>query len=290
MLKHILPIILIIKFAFQIVAAQELMINEVMSSNNSTLTDEDGDSPDWIELYNASSSAINLIDHSLSDDPQEPDKWIFHAKVIPPNDHLLIFASGKDRREVINHWETVVDYWDQWRYHYGSAQTPANWYTDEFDEIAAADWKDGISGFGYGDDDDVTIVIPTLSIYIKKRFVVNDISKIIKIVLHVDYDDAFVAYLNGIEIARKNIGTPGIPPAYNDVADHGHEAVIYQGRQPDMFTIENVLTTGENVLAVQVHNININSSDLTLIPFLSLGMLEPPSDAKGSSQFLYLYL
>ncbi len=54
--------------------AQELMINEIMASNTTTIRDEDGDYPDWIELYNNDSVPINLNGYGLSDDFNESFK------------------------------------------------------------------------------------------------------------------------------------------------------------------------------------------------------------------------
>ena len=41
-------------------------------------------------------------------------------------------------------------------------------------------------------------------------------------------DDAAVIYLNGVEIARMNIGSPGIVPAWNELSPLGHEALLFQ--------------------------------------------------------------
>ena len=40
--------------------SQSLLINEIVSSNSSIFYDEDGDTPDWVEIYNTNNSAINL--------------------------------------------------------------------------------------------------------------------------------------------------------------------------------------------------------------------------------------
>ena len=91
--------------------------------------------------------------------------------------------------------------------------------------------------------------------------------------MHVDYDDAFVAYLNNVEIARANIGSVGDHPLYNQGSSASlHEAQMYQGGNPDQFVINtqllsSVLNQGNNVLSVQVHNDNISSSDLTAVFF-----------------------
>ena len=75
-----------------------IIINEVMSNNRTTLADEDGDFPDWIELHNRSDALINLDGFGLSDDPVEPFKWRFPNTELAPDEYLLVFASGKDRK------------------------------------------------------------------------------------------------------------------------------------------------------------------------------------------------
>ena len=76
----------------------ELVINEVVSSNAESLSDEDGDSPDWIELFNGRDVPVALAGWGLSDNPAQPFKWTFPAVTMPPHTYLVVFASGKDRR------------------------------------------------------------------------------------------------------------------------------------------------------------------------------------------------
>ena len=83
---------------FQTLPAQNVLINEVMSSNGHTLLDENGDSSDWIELYNAGAAPVSLAGYGLSDDPALPFKWTFRDAAIGPGGFLLVFASGKDRQ------------------------------------------------------------------------------------------------------------------------------------------------------------------------------------------------
>jgi hypothetical protein len=77
--------------------AQTVLINEVMSSNGTTLRDMDGDYPDWIEFYNPSTEAINLAGFGLSDAENRPFRWTFPARTIPAGGYVVVFASGKDR-------------------------------------------------------------------------------------------------------------------------------------------------------------------------------------------------
>jgi len=270
--------------------SQDLKINEVMSSNATTIADEDGDYPDWVELYNNGSDTIDLNGYGLSDNENDPFKWVFPHAIIQPQQHLLIFASGKDRRIAISHWETIINWGDEWKYRSGDASIAANWNTINYDDSG---WLTGASGFGYGDGDDSTVVTNTISIFVRKVFTIDSLNNIAKALLHVDYDDGFVAYLNGVEIARSNIGVPGVTPSYNQPASAAREAEIYQGNYPEKYDIDSIQTLlqqGNNVLAIQVHNVTATSSDLSLIPFFTLGMLTIPDNPFGFPEILQLDL
>ncbi len=93
----ILVVFLIIVFGRGGFGGEAVLINEVMTSNRATVSDEDGDFPDWIELYNSGSSAVNLEGFWLSDDPAVAEKWAFPEVIMEPGDYLVVFASGKDR-------------------------------------------------------------------------------------------------------------------------------------------------------------------------------------------------
>ncbi len=79
--------------------AQQIRINEVMASNGSIVADEDGDFEDWVELHNFGSEPVNLEGWGLSDDYDRPFRWVFPARVIGPDEFLLVWASGKDRTD-----------------------------------------------------------------------------------------------------------------------------------------------------------------------------------------------
>lgn len=77
---------------------QSIRINEVMSSNIDFISDEDGSFEDWIEIINTGNESINLEGYGLSDDYDNPFKWVFPAYEIQPGELMLIWASGKDRK------------------------------------------------------------------------------------------------------------------------------------------------------------------------------------------------
>ena len=78
-------------------AEARVVINEFVTSNT-VILDEDGDSSDWIELYNSGSQPVNLMGYGLSDDRGDSFKWVFPEYDMQPGEYLLVFASGKDRR------------------------------------------------------------------------------------------------------------------------------------------------------------------------------------------------
>ncbi|YCM43183.1 lamin tail domain-containing protein [Verrucomicrobiaceae bacterium 227] len=84
-------------------ASGELVISEFMASNSSTLADEDGQFPDWVEIENTGSEAVDLTDWYLTDQsdfsPADADSfWRFPARTLAAGERLVVFASSKDRK------------------------------------------------------------------------------------------------------------------------------------------------------------------------------------------------
>ncbi|MCA9266624.1 MAG: lamin tail domain-containing protein, partial [Planctomycetales bacterium] len=75
------------------------LISEFGASNLSVIDDEDGDPSDWIEIFNAGTSDVNLEGYSLTDDPANLDLWQFPSVTLAAGEYLVVFASGKDRAE-----------------------------------------------------------------------------------------------------------------------------------------------------------------------------------------------
>ncbi len=80
------------------ITSTDIKINEVMSSNLITITDEDGDYSDWIEITNKSDAPVDISGYALSDDESAPRDWLFpDGTIINPGEYLLVFLSGKDK-------------------------------------------------------------------------------------------------------------------------------------------------------------------------------------------------
>ncbi len=123
--------LLCIVFSFALsFAYSQIVINEGSNRNLSTFADENGDFPDWIELYNAGSATVQLGGYTLSDNPSNPTKWAFPNVDLLPGAYQVVFCSGKDRRPITgfvsvlsetnynpyvgwnNHTMTTPFYWD----------------------------------------------------------------------------------------------------------------------------------------------------------------------------------
>ncbi len=261
---------------------QDIKINELMSSNISIYQDVDGDYPGWIELINTSNDTVDLTGYWLSDNFTNIQKWNIPSLKIAPYAYEIIYCSGKDIRVLGSNWNTLIDENSTWKY---ASDNSANDIPDNWRELSATlNWPSGQSGFGYGDNDDQTIIDPTIGLAIRKLFYIDSIDDIASMVLHVDYDDGFIAYINGFEIARENVCCDN--PTLDQLALANHEAQIYRGGNPSEFYINDwnsVINEGYNVLAIQVHNVTENSSDLTIRPFLSIAHIEPDTTYQISS-------
>jgi len=78
-------------------SAEGLVINELMASNSSTIQDESGSYPDWVEIYNTTGTAISMNGYFLTDDLANQDKWAFPDTTIPAEGFLLVWADDDEK-------------------------------------------------------------------------------------------------------------------------------------------------------------------------------------------------
>lgn len=76
-----------------------VILNEVLPVNRYSLADADGERNEWAELYNRSGETVSLGSYAISDDWNDPAKWVLPDIPLAPGEYLVIFLSGKDRRE-----------------------------------------------------------------------------------------------------------------------------------------------------------------------------------------------
>ncbi|MDG2123566.1 MAG: CotH kinase family protein, partial [Verrucomicrobiales bacterium] len=78
-------------------AFADLIISEIMADNDRGLADEDGEYPDWIEIANTGTEAVELGGYSLTDKVTDLKRWKFPPTTLEAGGYLVVFASGKDR-------------------------------------------------------------------------------------------------------------------------------------------------------------------------------------------------
>lgn len=179
----------------------------------------------------------------------------------------------------------MVSRGDTWRYHKGTNAPQADWKTVA-EAGLNADWASGPGGFGYGDSDDATVLSDMqnryVTVHIRREFNVPagvDTNALLK--LTVDYDDAYVAYLDGVEIARSaNIvnGVAGVEPAFTNRASGTHEALAGGGGPAVTTYLGNAaagLAPGPHTLALIGLNESASSSDFSLLADLLLEIPTP---------------
>ncbi|MFZ5552839.1 MAG: CotH kinase family protein [Bacteroidota bacterium] len=260
-------------------AFSQIVINEISSASTVGFVDEENEQEDWIELYNASGTAVNLQGYTFtySEGGQNITNWTFPSVFIQPNDYLTVFCSEKNRTDWFDHWEVPVYPQLMWRYFLGTTDPPSTWREITFNDSG---WPTGDASIGYGDGDDSTITPPLNSVFMRTSFTIADTSKIAIAALLADFDDGFVAYLNDVEIARENVGIYGDHPLYNVSAYDEHEAQMYQnGNLSGIYfvsadVVNQALKPGTNVLSIQVHNYSSGLDDLTMIPYFIIGVID----------------
>ncbi|MBE3069108.1 MAG: lamin tail domain-containing protein, partial [Planctomycetes bacterium] len=75
------------------------VITEFLAENSGGFEDQFGRSPDWIEIYNPTTDAVNLLGWHLTDDLADLDQWTFPDVTILPGEYMVVFASGDNLRD-----------------------------------------------------------------------------------------------------------------------------------------------------------------------------------------------
>ena len=142
-----------------------------------------------------------------------------------------------------------------WLYLDDGSDLGTEWRAADFDDSA---WSSGPAQLGFGDgDEDTTIQRGYITYYFRHRFTIDDISIVAGLSVDLLRDDGAVVYLNGIEIARDNItGEVTSDTLASNADDDGQNFHNFK-------VTSEAAVEGENVLAVEVHQVNQTSSDLS---------------------------
>ena len=97
-MRWIIPALVAASWPFPTNAAGPIQITEFMTSASRGLTDENGEFSDWIEIHNAGTDSVPLLDWSLTDSVAKLTKWRFPETNLVAGGYLVVFASEKNRR------------------------------------------------------------------------------------------------------------------------------------------------------------------------------------------------
>lgn len=298
-------------------------ISEFLASNITGLKDEDGDESDWIEIHNPDPVSVNLAGWGLTDQPGLEDAWLFPAVTLAPGARLVVFASGKNRRNpaanlhttfslsstgeflalldpsgvpasqfspqypvqlpdvsygLAGSISTLVDGNSAISYHIPAADIGTAWRGNGFTDptslfISQSGGQALRPGIGYDTKGEynplisTTVPVGTTGVYVRIPFQVTDAAVLSGLTLEMQYDDAFVAWINGTEVAR-SAGAPAVP-LWNSISSINHTTALDAGEVFDLSSRIGALQTGGNVLAIQLLNRSSGSSDLVAKPRLT---------------------
>ncbi len=299
-----------------------LLLTEVVADNKFGLEDEQGQASDWIEIFNAGDAPQDLTGWRLTDNPMQPAKWSFPAVTIEPDQYLVVFASGNDRRDPGSPLHTNFQLRAGGEYlaliqpdgttvasafspafpplaadrAFGVAQNEVQtqlvktdspmrvfvpsadnggaslgmaWTDPDFDDSR---WTAGTGGFGFdpggGFEDLIGTNVQTemagvsASAYARIPFNVERPRAYFALRLRMKYDDGYVAYLNGVEVARRNAPLPAL---WDSEATAAHrDSLAVQFEDVDLSDASHLLRLGRNVLAIHGLNKGIRSNDFVV--------------------------
>jgi hypothetical protein len=181
--------------------------------------------------------------------------------------------------------QTLVEAGAVWRYLDDGSDQGTAWRAPDFDD---SNWASGPAELGYGDGDVVTVVSygddsrhKHTTTYFRRRFRVTGAASVTHLELGVVRDDGVVVYLNGEEVMRDNMPTGDITfDLWANSAVGGADETNFQTREVD----PSHLREGENVLAVEIHQANPTSSDISFNLRLTAEMFpvdQPPTVDAG---------
>ena len=185
-----------------------------------------------------------------------------YADVIASSPTLSLIWKNRDRETPSNqlsaNGETkLVDSGSVWKYFDGESSPGEQWHLPAFDD---ADWESGPSPLGYGDSDESTVVNRTKhpTVYFRRQFDIPNRNHVQDMVLGLSYDDGAIVYLNGVEILRVNLDKNATAESF--AIETADDATPFEYYYDVDLTL---LRSGGNTLAVEVHQANPNSSDIT---------------------------
>ncbi len=162
--------------------------------------------------------------------------------------------------------ESVIVPGSEWKYMDDGSDQGTSWREPGFDD---SEWASGASKLGYGDGDEATLVdfggdpdAKHITTYFRSTFQIDDPARLNQLDLLLQFDDGAAVYINGVPAARFNLAEG----AEHDTLAEGFRAQPAESQFESVVLPQEVLDsldTGENTIAVEVHQASAGSSDLS---------------------------
>ena len=167
--------------------------------------------------------------------------------------------------------KTIIEQGSEWQYLAGGKIPKDSSWTGLSFDAGKAGWKTGKAGFGYGDDDDETVLDDMegkyLSVFIRREFELPEKVDLKGLGLLINYDDGFILHANGRRLFSSSNVTVDEKTGVTTVTNHEANGAEYFS----LSEYASAFRTGKNVIAIQGINTNLPSTDFTLDPQLLLG-------------------
>ncbi len=157
--------------------------------------------------------------------------------------------------------ETLVAWGSRWKYLDNGSNQGTAWQQLGFNDSG---WASGPAQLGYGDGDEATVVsyggnsnAKYITTYFRSALTVSDITRYSSLELSVLFDDGAVVYLNGSDVFRCNMPGGTITYTTPSLAGLGDNYTLQTSLSPE------ALQSGDNVVAVEVHQDEGGSSDIS---------------------------
>jgi hypothetical protein len=181
----------------------------------------------------------------------------------------------------------LVRHEEAWLYHKGTNAPVVGWQTLSDAALGPVQWVTGNGGFGYSTDtpneiSECQTILNDMfngytTLYIRRTFsVASPIDPARHLLLTMDFDDGFVAYLDGVELRRVGATTAvNVEPLYTATASPNHESSGGTSGNPattfDLGPVGTRLPPGDHVLSILGLNAPPGSSDFVLLADLAVG-------------------
>ncbi len=333
-------LLIIVSFYCPVCAEAELIISEFMAVADINHPDEDSEPADWVEITNNSGAAVPLAGYYLTNNAGDLTRWRFPAVTLQANSSIVVFASGKDRKNpgqplhasftldrggdylgliapdgllAISEIAPVYpEQYDGVSYGVGASGLVARevvvapdadvhyhvpldsslgqaWQQPAFDD---SQWLSAPHPVGFESATGVLqqVIVTDIAAQMKGvnaggyfrfpfQFNRND-RQVMSAWLNVTVDDGYVAYLNGVEVARAN-APESMSWNSRAVGSRQDGIVISEILATDISAFAGAIVDGDNVLAVQGMNSSIGGSDFVI----GVEMIADVQDTSAGAQY-----